>query len=141
MLLRLSEKRFPEAFGIFIQLAIVASIFSGYTYFFLPDFTQKIENFEKEKRYYLRQVSIRQSSARDGKGKLVVFAMSAGDRNMGCSIVYDQSDTLSDTVSNHRGLSVTHNRNGDLVELPIEISKIEPNFYYVCRDYEQLQPK
>ena len=141
MLLRLSEKRFPEAFGIFIQLAIVASIFSGYTYFFLPDFTQKIENFEKEKRYYLRQVSIRQSSARDGKGKLVTFGLSSGDGNMSCNVVYDQSDTLLDPDGDHRELGVARTRNGALAKLPIAISRIEPNFYYVCRNFKQLQPK
>lgn len=137
----LLDKMFPEAFAALIQLVIVALIPVGYWHYYMPDFTQKIENFQKEKRYYLRQVEIYSSKESDGKGKLVEFDLLQGEGSFSCQIYYDESDTLLDPVNDHRGLSFAGNissgeKTGDI---PIKITKIEPKFYYICRDFDHIK--
>lgn len=138
----LLDKMFPEAFGALIQSAIVLLISVGYWHYYMPDFTQRVENFQKEKRYYLRQIAIQGSEARDGKGQLLGFQGYLKNDSYSCKVVYDESDTLLNPVNDHRGLSFAGNissgeKTGDI---PIKIKKIEPKFYYVCLDYGHIQP-
>lgn len=134
------HKNFSEAFGLSIRLFIVVLIAAGYKHYYIPDFTQKIENFAKEKQYYLRQVDIRRSEGRDRKEKLITFDFFSGKGTYSCCVVYDESDTLLDSVNDHRELGafqIIHAHNREKIgQVPIEVTKIEPYFYYVCRDYK-----
>lgn len=137
----LLDKMFPEAFGILIQLLIVVLIPLGYWHYCMPDFTQKVENFQKEKRYYLRQIEVQRSEGRDRKEKLIGFHAVGSDGNFSCQVYYDESDTLLDPVNDHRELGAfqtlhANNKRERIGQIPIKVTKIEPNFYYVCRDYD-----
>ena len=135
----LLDKRFPDAFAVLVQLLIVVLIPVGYWHCYMPDFTQKVENFQKEKRYYIRQVEIRGSSGRDRKEKLIGFDTVSSDGNYSCQVYYDESDTLLDPVNDHRELGAFKFLNGDrkkIGQIPIKVTKIEPKFYYVCCDYD-----
>lgn len=134
------HKNFSEAFGLLIRLLIVVFIAAGYKHYYIPDFTQKIENFAKEKQYYLRQVDIRRSEGRDRKEKLITFDFFSGKGTYSCCVVYDESDTLLDPANDHRELgafqTIHANYREKIGQVPIEVIKIEPYFYYVCRDYK-----
>lgn len=141
----LFDKKFPEAFGESIRLLIVVFITAGYWHYYMPDFTQKVENFQKEKHYYLRQIDIQESDGRDGKGQLLGFDSVGSDGNYSCQIYYDESDTLLDPVNDHRELGAfqtlhVNNNREKIGQIPIKVTKLEPYFYYVCRDYSQFQP-
>ncbi len=130
---------FADALGELIRAVVIGIVYSfGQE---SSNFTQKVENFQKEKRYYLRQVEIQGSVARDGKGKLLGFDLFQGEDSYSCQIYYDESDTLLDPVNDHRGLSFAGTLGENKIgNIPIRIKKIEPHFYYVCRDYRQFQP-
>jgi hypothetical protein len=130
---------FMDAFGELVRLIVVGLIFTiGHE---SSNFTQKIENFQKEKRYYLRQAEVQGSEGRDGKGQLLGFDSVGSDGNYSCQVYYDESDTLLDPVNDHRELGAfqtlhVNNKREKIGQIPIKVTKIEPNFYYVCRDYD-----
>lgn len=79
----------------------------------------------------------------DDKGQLLGFDSVGSDGNYSCQVYYDESDTLLDPVNDHRELGAFKFLNGDrkkIGQIPIKVTKIEPKFYYVCRDYRQFQP-
>lgn len=137
----LLDKMFADAFAALTQLVIIVLILVGYWHYYMPDFTQKIENFQKEKPYYLRQVKIQGSEGRDRKEKLLGFGAVFGEDNSTCQVYYDESDTLLDPINDHRELGAfqtlhANNIREKVGQIPIKVTKIEPYFYYVCRDYK-----
>lgn len=141
ILVCLVSKNLIEAFAQATRFFVVVLTLILYDAIYLPDFTQKIENFVAEKKFYLRQVEeIGGNGRRDSKGKLVNFNSTAYEGTASCCVIYDESDTLLNPENDHRGLSISRDQNGKNIKLPIKIKKIETNFYYVCRDFSQLQP-
>ena len=136
----------PLAFARFIRTMILILLFVGIHKYYLPDFTQRLENYHKEKQYYLRQISLPRSyytHFQNRKGKLLVFSDPVmRTTSITCSIVYDESDTLFDPKDGHRDLAYIREYNATIStmtrigEIPIKITKIEPQFYYVCRDFD-----
>ncbi|MFZ2889379.1 hypothetical protein [Sulfuricurvum sp.] len=130
---------FTDAFGEVIRFIVILVIFTVGNE--SSNFTQKIENFQKEKRYYLHQIEVQGSVGRDRKEKLVGFDTTGSDGNFSCQVHYDESDTLLDPVNDHRELGAfqtlhVNNKQEKIGQIPIKVTKIEPNFYYVCRDYD-----
>ncbi|MBU0631473.1 hypothetical protein KKA17_02400 [bacterium] len=130
-----SLRNFSDATAFAIRLLIIYITFTiGFHY---SHFTQKIDNFKKEKQYYLRVIDLNEFQRKDGKGKLVGFGTMNKQGSYSCHIVYDESDSIDD----HKGYGISRNKDGKTIKIPTKIQKIEPNFYYICSDYSQLQPK
>lgn len=143
-------KNFPEAFGSLIRLVLVIMIVMLYKMYFMPHLTSKIEDFEKERQYYLRTMLLSRSFISDGKGKLKVFALTGKEGTSKCGVVYDESDTLLND-SHHRGignnwkllqdswyqLSPPIHLIGKIYMIATDGYKIEPKFYYMCFDFDK----
>lgn len=143
-------KNFSEAFGSSIRLVLVIMIVMLYKMYFMPHLTSKIEDFEKERQYYLRTMLLSRSFISDGKGKLKVFALTGKEGTSKCGVVYDESDTLLND-SHHRGIgnielfegggwSILSGLTGTVgrpYKIPTSGYKIEPKFYYMCFDFDK----
>lgn|GEM_PF-5621793 len=137
-------KNFPEAFGSSIRFVLVIVIVMLYKMYFMPHLTSKIEDFEKERQYYLRAMLLSRSFISAGKGKLKVFALTGKEGTSKCGVVYDESDTLLND-SHHRGignielfedggwsrLTRLTSTIGKPYKIPTSGYKIEPKFYYI----------
>lgn len=151
MLNHVTKENYPEAFNKAIRLIVIFAVSEAYIHLLADDFTRKLENFHNEKRYYLRQLEIVVTRWPDGKGSLYnygdfriggsqyEYGVFRGEGSYTCSIYYDGSDSLLDPSDDHRGLGTVRNIHSNgyvekIGQIPIKIKKIEPKFYYVCRD-------
>lgn len=153
ILMQVTKNNYAEAFGKAIRLIIIFAVSEAYMHLLTHDFTRKLENFHKEKRYYLRQLEIQATGGRDGKGSLYdygqfrigggtlyKYGVTRGEDSYTCSIFYDESDTLLDASDGHRGLSYSGTLGEKKIgDIPIKITKIAPKFYYVCRDSDHIK--
>lgn len=140
-----SKENYPEAFGKAIRLVIIFVLSETYIHLLAHDFTRKLENFHKEKRYYLRSLSI----VKPIKGLSMLEMKGASN----CVLVYDEYDTLLQDQKHRKdietidlfdrgGWARSHQSplvksTGKTYYVPADGYKIEPNFYYMCFDFDK----
>lgn len=145
MLMHISKNNYTEAFGKAIRLIIIFVLSETYIHLLADDFTRKLENFHKEKRYYLRSLSI----FKPIKG-LSILEMKGASH---CVLVYDEYDTLLQDKRHRKDIETIDifdwggwarssqsplvKSTGKTYHVPTEGYKIEPNFYYMCFDFDK----
>lgn len=138
-----SKENYSEAFGKAIRLIIIFAVSEAYMHLLAHDFTRKLENFHKEKRYYLRSLSI----FKPIKG-LSIFKDTSQ-----CALVYDAYDTLLQDQQHRKDLEILEifdwggwnlrsdsssvHTVGKIYQVPTNGYKVEPNFYYMCFDFDK----
>ncbi len=138
------RKNHSEAFAYIVARTVSIGLPLYISLSLYPHFTQTINNFQSEKRFYMHKIQNDTSKSPDGKGKFITFETIVGKNPpTWCNIVYDETDTLLDPASKHRGLSAEHIYNTethitDTVDVPIKITKLEPKFYYVCKEFNSI---
>ena len=126
----LIKMKFLDVFTHAIRLIVIVLILRIWGYYFPGvNLGHEYERFEVKKAFYVHEAAIRPSIDTDGKGKLVEFNLKPGPA-VWRGIVYDETDTLADTTTKHRGLGE------NFLPDDIKVIKLEPKFYYVQRFYE-----
>lgn len=148
---KIFKQKYMEAFMYFTIRSVVIIFAYKFGYQLYPHFTHKLENFEKEKRLYWNDINSKPYLGIDRKGKLVEWT-----ELKGCKIIYDETDTLMQPDSNYRNTAryfksdkneflldyhhyitqSVHDKEYYEISMPIQIKKIEPNFYYMCLDFQ-----
>lgn len=153
----LSKKNLPEVFGVLVRLLIVISIWMGYVYYEPYLYTKKIENFAKERQYYLRFVSnfrIKRGLVEGinyNQKVLKAHGIDAPLKDAQCVVIYDVKDTLLEDTKYRKYLetleiydfggwsplpkSSSVHTTGKIYHVPSSGYKIEPKFYYMCFDF------
>jgi len=121
-------KSYAEGFAQAIRLLVVAITIMGWWHYLSTSVERTIDRFYAKRDYYIREIAVRSSEDHDGKGKLIEFNLKPTG-TVSRSIVFDETDTLTNSSNKHRGLGKNFSEN------EIRVIKIEPQFYYVRRYY------
>lgn len=140
-----SKENYPQAFGKAIRLIIIFAVSEVYIHLLADDFTRKLENFHKEKRYYIRSLSI----FKPIKGLSILEIKGSSS----CVLVYDEYDTLLQDQRHRKDIETINifdrggwarsqqspfvKSTGKAYYVPTKGYKIEPNFYYMCFDFDK----